>query len=171
MCLCYSWKNILSWGNNQPFFLCNPEFDGAVFEGRSLWETGHSFLISDIIISQGEGHWSSRQPKHELFLAIQAAWPVCWSGDKLLNSTLFFSYFFHQVSSEANKCHMSHCGHGFAMSQKPLLAPTLVPGCAICKRCITGCVNTALPWTESSVALYQSLLSYNSRGIYTEKHI
>lgn len=32
-------ENIFSWGNNQPFFLCNPAFNGSVFEGRSLWGT------------------------------------------------------------------------------------------------------------------------------------
>lgn len=66
---------------------------------------------------------------------------------------------------------MSHCAHGFTMTQKQLLAPSLVPGSAVCILYITGCGGTALPCTATSAVPYHDLLRYNSIATRKEQQI
>lgn len=105
-----------------------------------LANLGHNHLYKGGALEQE----AARTRQLTVLLAILAACLFCWSGGKTAELNPF-SLIFHRVSGEGNKCQMSHCGHGFAMSQTPLLAPTLVLGSAMCKRYITGCVDTALP--------------------------
>lgn len=109
----------------------------------------HSSLISDIVVSKGERH-REQQAAAQGSCCQQCRLANLFLGSGGAPSDLDPALFTFQLSinkynDEPDKCQMSHCAHGFIVSQKQIFALTLEPGSVECVLYITGCAGTVCP--------------------------